>query len=279
MATRPDKSRILWPVLLAGVVAVLMVYRTGFRALGPGPEDKAVVFFEDDPQQGAEKTSLPEADPDVPVQPPKERQYSSERPLYFRAVFGTEGKSSMLGVIDESDGTGAGYDVAYVDENMNSDLTDEAAKEFPRRERGKRKGEIEPRFEFRGPFGAEGVAEYALNIYSLARKVDESVRDDSYHFFWYLNASQWHYFFINGKMKLFSNAVDALKGTPVRLGGACKWKISGRSKDGKVLVSAGLKDSNGCTLRTVRRESKAVSPTLTLAQGGKVEAEQKMEFG
>jgi len=38
----------------------------------------------------------------------------------------------MLGIIDESGGTGAGYDVAYVDENTNGDLMDDAAKEFPR---------------------------------------------------------------------------------------------------------------------------------------------------
>ena len=66
---------------------------------------------------------------------------------------------------------------------------------------------------------------------------------------------------------------------PVRLGGQCKWEISSRIQDGKVLVSAGLKDRNGCTLRVVRRASKTVSPTLTLIQDGKVKTEQKMEFG
>lgn len=295
MKALQDKNRILWLLLLITVLLAIAIYRIGFHIPVPGFNEEAVTSLEKRYQQEVETKpngTEPAASVDPPesvFQPshavdlrrelPKEPRYGSERPLYFRVVFGKEGKNPMLGVVDESGGTGAGYDVAYVDENMNGDLTDDAAREFPRRERGSRAGELEPRFEFKGPFEREVSAKYTLNIYSLAQKTRRSTQGNDYYFFWYLNIKEWNYFFINGKMKLFSNAANALKGTPVHLGGECKWEISSRIRDSKSLVSAGLKDGNGCTLRLVRRASKRISPTLTLIQDGKVRTEEKMKFG
>lgn len=288
-----DKNHILWLLMLIAVVVAIVIYRIGFPV--PDFNEKAVTSLENSRQQEAESKSnkaepAASVDPPEPVfQPshaadlgrklPKEPRYGSKRPLYFRVVFGKEGKNPMLGVVDESGGTGAGYDVAYVDENMNGDLTDDAKREFPRRERGSRAGELEPRFEFKGPFEIEGSAKYSLNIYSLAPRYRGSVKGNDYYFFWYLNTREWNYFFINGKMTLFSNVADALKGKPVRLGGQCQWEISSGTRDGKAMVSAGLKDRNGCTLRIVRRANERVSPTLTLIQDGKVRTEEKMKFG
>jgi hypothetical protein len=184
-----------------------------------------------------------------------------------------------LGIFDESGGTGAGYNVAYIDENMNGDLADEAVKEFPRYERGSRKGELEPRVEFTGSFKEVESAKYTLYISSLTRKNQSIVPGNDYSFHWFLDKNQWNYFFINGKMTLFSNAPDALKGKPVRLAGQCQWQISARSRYGKPMISAGLKDQNGCTLRSVRLANKRLSPTLTLSQDGQNKAEEKMKFG
>jgi len=245
MKVLPDKNNIPWLLMLIAVFATIVIYRVGFHTPIPAFNEEA----------------------------------GSERPLYFCVVFGKEGKNPMLGVVDESGGTDAGYDVAYVDENMNGDLTDDSARKFPRRESGSRAGELEPRFDFRGPFEGEGSARYSLNIYSLTPRFSESIKGNEYYFFWYLDVKEWSYFFISGKMKLFSSAADALKGTPVLLGGQCKWEISSRIRDGKSLVSAGLKDINGCTLRIVSQEGKTVSPTLTLIKDGKVETEDKMQFG
>ena len=94
-----------------------------------------------------------------------------------------------------------------------------------------------------------------------------------------MDKNQWNYFFINGKMTLFSNAADALKGKPVHLASQCQWEINARIRDGEPMISAGLKDEHGCTLRIVRRAGKTVSPTLTLIQDGKVKTEEKMKFG
>ncbi|UCF16758.1 MAG: hypothetical protein JSW59_04695, partial [Phycisphaerales bacterium] len=88
-----------------------------------------------------------------------------------------------------------------------------------------------------------------------------------------------NYFFINGKMRLSSSAADALTGPPVRLAGQCKWHINAARKNGQAVVSAGLKDENGCTLRIVRHSGGTISPRLSLITEGKVALEEDMKFG
>jgi hypothetical protein len=53
----------------------------------------------------------------------KEPKYVSEKPIYRFFAFGPEGKSVMAMVLDESQGTGRGYDVYYVDLNFDRDIT------------------------------------------------------------------------------------------------------------------------------------------------------------
>ncbi len=283
MKVLPDKNNIPWLLMLIAAVAAIVIYRVGFHTPVPGFNQEALKSLglqetETKPDKAEPVFQTPYA-VDLMREPLKEPRYGSKRPLYFRVVFGKEGKNPMLGVVDESGGTDAGYDVAYVDENMNGDLTDDAAKEFPRRESGSRTGELEPRFDFKGPFEGEESAKYAINIYSLAPRYRGNIQGNEYYFFWYLDVKEWNYFFISGKIKLFSSAADALKGTPVLLGGQCKWEISSRIQNSKSLVSAGLKDINGCTLRIVSQSGKTVSPTLTLIKDGKIETEEKMKFG
>lgn len=50
----------------------------------------------------------------------------SEKPLYYTVRFDGEGNDGLLAMmIDESGGTGSGYDTAYVDRSRNLDLTDD----------------------------------------------------------------------------------------------------------------------------------------------------------
>jgi len=283
MKVLPDKNDFPWLLILLAVVAVIVIHRVGFYNPVPGFNEEALKSLglqetETQPEktEPAFQTSYAV---DLMKEPLKEPRYGSGHPLYFCVVFGKEGKNPMLGVVDESAGTDAGYDVAYVDENMNGDLTDDSARKFARVESGSRAGELSPRFEFEGPFEGEESAKYKLNIYSLAPRYRRNIKGNEHHFFWYLDIKDWNYFFINGKMKLFSSAADALKGTPVRLGGQCQWQISSGIKNSKSLVSAGLKDINGCTLRIVRQAGKTVSPTLTIIKDGKIKTEEKMKFG
>jgi hypothetical protein len=257
---------------------------------------EAVVSTGDDPPEEPEpmpseprpaETTKP---PEMAIQPPpvaavaepqpelpKERELSSTKPLYFRVVFGEGGTDSTLGVVDESGGDGTGYDVAYVDENRNGDLTDDGAKKFPTYDRGSRAGQTDPRFTFTGPFKDKANAKYSLNLYTLGRGASATTGDQ--YFFRTLDTDGWNYFFINGKARLSSSAADALAGPPICLAGPCKWQIESKSKSGKAMVSAGLKDENGCTLRSVRKARERPSPRLILVKNGKVELEEDMKFG
>lgn len=53
----------------------------------------------------------------------KEPKFVSEKPAYRFFAFGPEGKSVMAMVLDESQGTGKGYDVVYMDLNLDRDIT------------------------------------------------------------------------------------------------------------------------------------------------------------
>ena len=222
---------------------------------------------------------------DVKSPLPKEPKLVSQRPLYFRALLGEEGRASMWGVLDESGGTGTGYSIAYMDENMDNDLTNDTPKKFPelqgrpRSSPGLVVARPDPRFDFKGPFREKETATYTLNIYALRSNPPAANPQNKYYFFWYLRTENWNYMFINGQMNLYSKAADALKGTPVRLGGTCKWEISSGVRQRDALVSAGLKDENGCTLRIVNGATGNPTPQLTLIKNGKTVAREKMSFG
>ena len=283
MKALQDKYRIMWLLVLLAVVAVIVIYRVGFQIPVPAFNQKAIQSLqqETEPAGPFNQQDLifePTSVADFKRDSIKEPRYDSKNPLYFRVLFGKDAANPMLGVVDESKGTGTGYDVAYIDENMNGDLADDAARKFPRYESGRRAGELNPVFEFKGPFDGQNE-EYAIDISSLTPRYSEYVKVNDYYFHWYLNTSEWNYFFINGKIKLYSSIEEVLKGTPVLLGGECRWQISSRIQEGKSLISAGLKDINGCTLRGARRNGQMVSPMLTLIKDGKVEAEEKMKFG
>jgi hypothetical protein len=293
MATPQKKNGMHWLLILL-VVAVAVVFLT--KALNnPSAEEaedemtpaEGVLRGESEPPSSEMEVADSAKSPDLAIRPdpvadsqrelPTDRTYRSEKPLYFRIVFGQDGTDSALGVLEESGGTGTGYNVAYVDENRNGDLTDDAPKQFAKYERGSRAGKTNPTFNFSGPFKDKASARYTLNIYALTRKRQPVPGD--YNFFWTLVTDGWNYFFINGKMRLSSSAADALAGPPVRLAGPCRWQINGSRRGGKAMVSAGLKDENGCTLRIVRHSGGTQSPRLSLIKDGRVTLEKDMEFG
>lgn len=284
MKALPDKDRIMWLVALIAIIVGILFCRIGFHRSVPGFNQKAVqsLLQELEPAEPFSQEDLifkPTTAADFKRESIMEPRYDSKNPLYFRVLFGKDAANLMLGVVDESHGTGVGYDVVYIDENMNGDLTDDTAKKFSRRENGSRAGELEPKFEFWGPFDGRDKAKYAINIYTLTPKFIESAKENEYYFFSYLDFKEWHYFFINGKIKLFPSLEEALKGTSVLLGGECRWQLSSRVQDGKPLISAGLKDRNGCTLRAVTQGGQMLLPSLTLLKDGKAKVEEKMKFG
>ena len=288
MKSHIDKNRILWLLMIIAALVALAIYRIGFFSSVPGFDEEKLKSIQNNNSQkekptpsGSSQESKFQASPtdDLKQQQPKQSANSLRSPKYFRVVFGKEGKNSMLGVIKESKGTGDGYNVAYMDENMNGDLTDDVEKKFSRYERGSRAGQLEPKFEFQGPFKAGEKAKYTLYFYSVNRKIRARVPGNDYTFLWFLDTGQWHYFFINGKIKFYSSADAAQNGKPIHLISQCQWDISTRTQRDDAVISAGLKDKNGCTLRVVRNSGQTISPKLTLTKDDKVVMKEKMKFG
>jgi len=212
----------------------------------------------------------------------KEPAYRSAHPLYFRVAFESRDGRSMLGVLDEGDGTGKGYSLAYLDEKMNNDLTSVPPKRFPLIGNSPETQVLEPRFSFNGPFGKSGTAEYTLDLSFLALTGQALKPGADFNFFWFLKTERWDYMFINGQMRFYASAAEALKGKPVVLGGKCAWEIASRTEQDKKYVSAALKDENGCTLRIIhflRSPAENPTPKLTLLKDGHKVLDQKMEFG
>jgi hypothetical protein len=208
----------------------------------------------------------------------KEPAYGSGRPAYFRIAFGKDGKQSMLGVIDEAKGTGKGYDVVYLDENLNGDLCDDAARKFETIKDGPEAGKLWPTFSFHGPDIGGLKARYKVYFYDL-RPLASDVPGNDLYFDWGLEVGDWGHRFITGKMKYYISAAQALAGMPVRMGSECTWDIPSEIE---MSLAVGVKDANGCTLRWLGCPNKKLfpRPSLTLLRDGKVIINhQKMEFG
>lgn len=192
-----------------------------------------------------------------------EPDYRSKAPLYFRIAFGKEGTPSMLVALDDANDIGPGYDVAYVDENLNGDLTDDSAKRVYSLVSG---GQSESRFSFDKPIQNDR-AKCTLRIRPRAYKSGYC------QFYWDLDVRGWSYAFRDGRMRLYASAAEALRSDPVRLASACKWDMGATVRDNKVYVSARLEDANGCMLRTIRNPLGSSRPTFTvrtvITEGGR----------
>jgi hypothetical protein len=234
---------------------------------------------------------------------PKQPTYVSDTPLYFRLAFGREGKASMLGVLDQTWDLSPGYTVAYVDENMDNDLTNDAPKKFRWRRSGLFGLErtYDPQFTVKGPVGddraaAGKVAGYRIVLLGLEGKI--SLPAD-YPLYCLVSVDNWELTWINGRIRFYGTPAEALEGRPVRFGAPLAWDISSVVVEKQVVISSALKDKNGSNLRMVVRPgglespqrdrtkevralnaaANSVSPRLTLLKDGKTVVDEKLAFG
>jgi hypothetical protein len=121
------------------------------------------------------------------------------------------------------------------------------------------------------------TGQYTADLYSLRN--GRKPADQQCYFFWYLRIKDWNYFFINGKMPLYTSMTAAVLGIPVYLGGKCTWNVTTKPRGKMTVVSAGLKDPNGSTLRMVTGPGGNLSPRLRLSRDGGTVSSTKMEFG
>jgi len=202
----------------------------------------------------------------------------SEHPKQILAKLGP-GKDAreMLVILDESKGTGKGYDLAIADTNLNGKLSDEKivkGKEY-------RGSYYEHEFKVVAPFGnVDRKAEYSLTVLAWVAKVNGVQGAVSVHGYLTLHGGEtWSYMFINGPEKKDPKNPDTVLyslGTPVSL----DVKATAKGKD--LAVSAAIKDEAGQTLRFARNSARSgdVAPHLTVkGPSGETVFDKDMEYG
>ena len=73
----------------------------------------------------------------------KEPDFVSDKPVWFALALGNGKDRFIAGALDESKGTGKGYDTLYLDSNNNGDLTNAAVKNFKTASQSARNSNIE----------------------------------------------------------------------------------------------------------------------------------------
>lgn len=186
----------------------------------------------------------------------------------------TQGYSSKT-PLDESLGTGEGYDIGYLDTDMDKDFTNNPLLTFPLQVAGPWGRKFAWHLEFSSPLGDKKI-DYRLTIDSTPRKSIEGNTSISWHF----KVEDLVFFFGNGEMIFYPSMSEALKGKPVCVGSKLDVKINHSTKGHKVVISAVLKDANGCSLIGILTSHGKLSPQLTLlTASGKSVIQEKMGFG
>lgn len=111
----------------AAPVASVVVFLGLSMLASQGTEVKLERKVAQDPakQFGGSSPVVTEGKPEPSEQLTVEPKYVSARPVYFTVQLGSGEDTTRTIVLDESGGTGKGYDTLYVDANNNEDLTDD----------------------------------------------------------------------------------------------------------------------------------------------------------
>jgi len=185
----------------------------------------------------------------------------SDAPLHFRLEVGVESVRVIAGFIDESKGTGKGYDSAFLD--LDGDGTPEAKQDFPTK--------LDPRTKKETPdpkvrIEHEGAI-WVLDLYSVGRRrpvardgrVRASIR-------WSVTRGDFYAWFINGAATLWTSEGAAGEDLPISLGRYLAFEVTSSTRGPEAMLNVGLKDPNDCTLRLAQVGKEMRLPNVVLQQ-------------
>jgi hypothetical protein len=187
----------------------------------------------------------------------------------------------MWVVYDESRGTRSGYDKAYVDENMNNDLSDDVPKKVGKALASAKRPQY---IRFGTKLGKYGNAVCSIGIFSLSRpQFDKSTYQSKHKLHYSVNIAEWpdgntSCFFTNGEATLYPSARAAAAGSPVTIGDY-DFSIHCKSTKKGVFVRGEFKDKNGASLRHVFCSSKLQQPPYTFRDENGYFVTKKCAFG
>ncbi len=198
----------------------------------------------------------------------------SEQALHFRAEVGVEPGHIVCGWLDESKGTGKGYDTAVLD--TDGDGKGDERQVFPLQENRVTKKRV-PRPTI--TFQADGAV-WTLDLYSLGyRRPNLSSGKVETYLRWSVRKDGLYAWFINGKTTLYTDREAAARSRPVRLGPPFRFEVGATTRGMQSLVRVGLKDGNGCTMRLARVDGAERRIRVVLRSGEKEVLAVTAEYG
>jgi len=203
---------------------------------------------------------------------------ASDKALSYSVRLGPgEGAPNMVLVLDESGGTGKGYDIAVADLDLDGRLDDQEP--VPKTERGRSSRYVYFTLETTAPFGnVDSSAKYGLNLYVFAQEGKPEARPP------YSSANvklrsgddAWEYR-LSGYLEGDPNSTGP---TPVALGEPVAFDTTPKVTGDVLRTKVGIKDKNGLSMRGVVKNGKTIGPHLTItAPDGSTVAEQDMRYG
>jgi hypothetical protein len=210
----------------------------------------------------------------------------SEKAFRYRVTLGAEKDAQAMDlVLDESKGTGKGYDVAIADTNLDGKLSDE--KPIQREKMASQATYSSFRFEITAPFGqVDPKAKYAFSAYVFPNAMTTSYGQDermaNSNLICSLSFAQkdekWSYMVLGLNGKTDEKTDPGLK--LVRLGTPFKLDLKAEVKAGKLEVTGAIKDAEGQTLRVARRGETEVVPHLKVTgPDGQVFVDKDLSYG
>jgi len=198
----------------------------------------------------------------------------SGEPLYFRLEVGVQPGHIVSGWLDESRGTGTGYDTAMLD--LDGDGKYETKQTFGTQLNHTTKKQVpKPVVTIR-----HEDATWVFDLYSLGfRRPD--LKSGTYRTYirWSVTKGDFYAWFINGNVTLTTDRKRADEAPPIRLGPPFSFTASGATKGTDALLRFGVKDGNGCTMRLARMGKVQRRPEIVLSADGQEVSKATAAYG
>jgi hypothetical protein len=195
----------------------------------------------------------------------------SKRAKFFRLVVGADDPLTALGFIDESRGTGRGFDRAVLD--LDGDGVPESVQEFVGIEPFLVDGATVPQVFLRV---RHGEATYHLTVYGL---YDPPRRSGDYHSAWSVSRTDLVLSFMSSRAPLHDSLAKAKAGKPIRLGGPFTFRARTRVEGPKAVLDVSLRDPMRGNLNAVVRKGVKEHIRVRICRGEAVVAEGRVEYG
>lgn len=195
----------------------------------------------------------------------------SDQVRFFRLVVGDEKPLTVLGFIDESGGTGRGYDRAVLD--LDGDGVPESLQEFTSLEPFFGEGERAPLVFLRI---VHGEATYELTVHGLS---GPARRSGDYHSSWSVRRAGLALSFMSSRSPLHDSLEQAKTGKPIRLGGPFRFRARTRIEGPNAVLDVNLQDSMAGELNGATRQGKKEQIRVRLLRGEDLVEEGRLDYG